>query len=323
MNYSNKLIFLALVPLVQLTLCESLHPVSFGIQVGKTYSWATGSELDAFLEYFGSRPSGIEEMTYGMNIHCRIRPWLYVQSGIKIVPKGYEGLMAHHRKVTEESLFTPYEEIDRLYFRRTLSYVEFPLILRPTIAIGHRARLYGLFGGWLGLLSKAVDELYTTHSEGTKYSVRETDRTQMAVFDLLEDQKLSDTAGTTISYAFNDFFSRQDLGLTMGFGLELPVGDFGLYAQSAWNFGMINFNQVSPSARRQLLAFGGSDGILKMLADNPTCYYHDVRLTAGLNVYFSAAGIPRASVPTIHSREQYGMPLRTRTIPVLARGYKE
>ena len=273
---------------------------SMAIQGGGNFATMFGSNIDALLSSACGDGTLKASINAEMSLTMQFNRILAVQTGIGGAGKGFRILLDYESGHLGKA---------SLYYRRNISYLEVPLLLRSIFFAERGYNTGGAFhlfaGPLLGIVATARDKVYAKITE-VDWAGNETKKTDhIDNVDLMESVVWEDTASHKVHYSFDDFYRRVDMSLVIGFAIERRFSVSGLFLECRYVQGLLNFNNLSEKAKKELEEYYSDDiqgefSIYQLEAKCRTIY-----VSLGVNTYFKQYKNPSRKRSTYYPVQDY------------------
>jgi hypothetical protein len=273
-------------------------PFNFGFSGGVNFGYMEGSEIDALELTYGHSASTITSGNGGLRFTYVLQKWLKVESGLHLSGNGFELLLASESGI-DWSSGTPRSVETNLYSVRRVRTLEIPFSFRVQTPCFSKENvsLYAMAGLRMGFVVKAIEKLVVeTIASNFPDQGESSDRDDLSETDLFQDRIISDTTGHQIHYTYDDFYRSNDLSYTFGAGIEKRYKNAGFFLEGHYQHGLLNFNNLSDRARKEIAQFGSDSGQTNIvLLGEPDAFFRTIQFSAGVTIYLQAKKQPGKS----------------------------
>ncbi len=262
-------------------------PLSFGIVGGLNSASMQGSEMEGLAQTYGHEPGNLYRGNGGLRLSYALKEWLLLESGLFFSGNGYDLVLATQSGSSWDDGWPTSVEL-RVRVERKMTFLEAPLAfhLRTPMLGEGLIRLYAMAGMRFGVVVSATESFYGETITRSASGSEDNDTELLSETDLFASATYYDSAGHALHYTYGDFYRWNDLSLTLGAGVEKRFKNSGIFAQVHYQLGLLNFNDLSEQARRELAQYGSdtsTSGVVYL--GEPEAFFRTVQISVGLNIY--------------------------------------
>lgn len=268
---------------------------SIGFTGGLNIASMHGSDIDALTETAHSKGAVKAAVTAGFSLTYKFKKIVAIQSGASITGKGFRVLLDQASGSGGSA---------KLYYRRSINYFEVPLLFKTIFTDRYSKISTHLFAGpAIGFPIFAEDKIYAKISQSTYMGGTERDTEVLDRLNLFRDETYTDSAGNELHYTFDDFHRRVDISLMAGLAFEKVYGFTSFYFEMKYNQGLLNFNDLSDKARKEIALYNNPD-TSNVIVNEMEAKFRNFSISIGTNIYIGTY-LRKYKSPSVPNRPKY------------------